>query len=70
MKHGLINPPVEAEACREMIMSVRSHLERAERAATTSFMQRDEYAQNFGAIQALRKVLVSVEDVYKRRFEV
>lgn len=70
MTHGLINPPVEAAACRKMIARAKAELNSSEHTLTSHLLNRDEYCQRFGEAQALRRLVKSLEDIYRKEFEV
>lgn len=66
---GILNPPEEAAACREMIHATQEQIAITESSLTGSVLDRETYLQKIGALLALRQNLKTLETIYRRRFE-
>lgn len=67
---GLLNPPVEAAVCQQMIRVVKSRLATQERTLTTTIMSIEQYMRTFGQAEALRGILAELEQTYAKNFNV
>ena len=70
MREGLLNPPVEANVCRQMIKAIEADLALVEKELTTVVMDRERYLQKMGRIDQARKSLGDLKRIYQREFEV
>jgi GTP1/Obg family GTP-binding protein len=66
---GLLNPPVEAAACRKMIDHVAEKLRTYERELASVVLDRERYLLLMGNIQSTRTHLQEMRQIYAREFE-
>ena len=67
---ALLNPTVEATACRTMIDAVRSMLDTDKLVLTTSPLDRETYLVKIGGVMQIEKALSVMEREYDRHFNV
>lgn len=70
MKHGLLNPPVEAAACRQMLDHVAQRIVQMERELTSVTLDRETYLEKIGAVKEARALMRALDDIYGKEFRV
>ena len=67
---ALLNPQVEAAACKRMIAVVEERKQQVDLALTTSVLDRETYLLKIGASKELFQVLTIMKREYEREFNI
>ena len=70
MSVALLNPPLEAAVCREMIAHARSRMAVTENRLLGTVLERDLYLKTIAAHMELRALIEDLEQVYRTHFNV
>lgn len=70
MRHGLLNPTVEASVCRKMIDEAEAQLRSLEGELVIVTLPHEVYLEKIGAAKALRATISALQSIHDREFRV